>query len=195
MANRANVFVTNGASNHTDEERARLDYYATDPRAVELLLQLEDFQENIWEPACGGGHISQVLEAHGYNVRSSDVEDYGFKGTELLDFLQCEERNKRDIITNPPYAKAADFVWRALDISEDGVKIAMFLKLTFLEGQGRRELFQQYPPRTVYVSSSRLQCVKNGDFEGYKDRSSAVAYAWFIWEKGTKRRPVIKWFN
>lgn len=52
------VFVTLGASNHTDSERETNDYYATDPVAAEHLLKLETFSHDIWEPACGGG-ISQ----------------------------------------------------------------------------------------------------------------------------------------
>jgi len=56
--NTHNVFVTLGASNHTESERESNDYYATDPIAAEHLLNLETFSHNIWEPACGGG-ISQ----------------------------------------------------------------------------------------------------------------------------------------
>ena len=43
----------------------------------------------------------------------------------------------------------------------------------------------------VYVFSSRISCGKNGVFTGGK----AVAYAWFIWEKGVTRDPVIKWID
>lgn len=39
----------------------------------------------------------------------------------------------------------------------------MFLKLTFLEGQKRKELFLHNPPKYIYVSSSRLKCAPNGD--------------------------------
>jgi hypothetical protein len=69
----------------------------------------------------------------------------------------------------------------------------MFLKLTFLEGQGRRHLFRNFPPRTVWVSSARLKCAMNGDFESVG--GSATAYAWFVWVKGYKGNPEIKWFN
>lgn len=67
----------------------------------------------------------------------------------------------------------------------------MFLKLTFLEGKGRKQMFLQNPPTKVYVSSSRLECGTNGEFKG----TSAVAYAWFIWEKGYKGNTIIKWIN
>lgn len=80
-----------------------------------------------------------------------------------------------------------------MEISEGGTKIAMFLKLTFLEGQKRKAMFEKYPPKRVYVSSSRLNCAKNGDFSSKE--ASAVAYAWFVWEKGFKGNPEIHWFN
>ena len=49
-----NVFVTIGASNHTLENRQQDDYYATEPKATELLLQHEIFNKHIWECCCGG---------------------------------------------------------------------------------------------------------------------------------------------
>jgi hypothetical protein len=69
----------------------------------------------------------------------------------------------------------------------------MFLKLTFLEGQARKKMFEKYPPKRIYVFSSRVKCAKNGEFE--RMGSSAVCYAWFIWEKGFKGHPIIKWVN
>ena len=101
-----------------------------------------------------------------------------------------------DIITNPPYSMAKEFIERALELVEDGRKVAMLLKLTFLESKKRRELFEKYPPKYIYVSSSRLQCAKNGDFETYKNGTgTAIAYGWFVWEKGYKGEPVVRWFN
>ena len=76
----------------------------------------------------------------------------------------------------------------------DGGKCAMLLKLTFLEGQRRRKLFEAYPPKTVYVFSERLLCAKNGDFEKMRaNGGSAIAYAWFVWEKGWEGETKIKW--
>lgn len=167
------------------------DYYATEPRAVELLLEQEQFNHIIWEPACGEGHISEVLRLHGYEVISTDLVDRGY-GEGGVDFLTAQAKDGEiDIITNPPYTFAKEFVEKALDLIAPGRKVAMFLKLTFLEGQGRRELFHKNPPQTVYVSSARLQCGKNGDFSG----TSMVAYAWFVWRKGHLGPTNIKWIN
>ena len=167
------------------------DYYATEPKATELLLEQEHFVGPIWEPACGEGHISKVLLDYLYDVRSSDLVDRGF-GEAGVDFLQNNgERWEGDIITNPPYKYAREFVEEALRSVPEGRKVAMFLKLTFLEGQARRELFHKSPPKTVYVSSARLQCGKSGDFSG----TSMVAYAWFLWEKGYTGSTTLKWIN
>lgn len=198
IGNNKSIFVCHGASNHTEEDRQVDDYYATEPRATELLLEQEKFSDIIWEPACGGGHMTKVLEEHGYNVISSDIVDRGYPYTQILDFLKVnpEHINHVDIITNPPYKYAKEFVEKALDMSVDGVKVAMFLKLTFLESKSRKKLFEKFPPKVIYVSSSRLQCAKNGDFEKYgKGVGTAVAYAWYVWEKGYTGEPVIKWIN
>jgi hypothetical protein len=76
---------------------------------------------------------------------------------------------------------------------QPGRKVAMFLKLQFLEGKSRKQFFLHNPPKVVYVSSSRLICAMNGEFSKYP--SSAVAYAWFVWEKGFQGDPIIKWIN
>ncbi len=166
----------------TDAEKN--DYYATDPRAVKLLLEKESFSNHIWEPACGEGHISKVLTAHGYHVESTDLIDRGF-GISSQDFLLHPYFTSfdGDIVTNPPYKCAQEFVEKAIEIVKPGRKVAMLLKLTFLEGKRRRSLFQEHPPKTVYVSSARLECGKNGDFTG----ASMVAYAWYVWQKGYPR--------
>ena len=140
------------------------------------------------------GHISKVLEQNGYSVYNSDMVYRGYDGTVIQDFLKYNTQNTMDIITNPPYKYAKEFVEHALEISADNVKVAMFLKLTFLESKSRKPLFEKYPFRTLYVSSARLQCAKNGDFEKYNNGcGTAVAYGWYVWQKGFTGKPVIEW--
>lgn len=193
VGNHASSFATLGASSHSVSERAELDYYATDPRAVEMLLQLETFNNNIWECACGEGHISNVLTDAGYRVRNTDIVDRGLFGASVLDFLHSNEKWDGDIVTNPPYKEATQFVYKALDSISQGNKIAMFLKIQFLETQGRAKLFEEHPPKVVYISRSRIMCARNGNFD--TKESSAVCYCWYIWEKGYQGYPTIKWFN
>lgn len=178
-----------GASNHCKEEREENDYYATDPVAGEWLINLEDLHHNIWECACGEGHLSKVFLNHGFNVKSTDLIDRGF-GDGGIDFLKCNEKFDGDIITNPPYKYAEKFIQHALSLIDDGNKVCMFLKVQFLEGKSRKKMFAIYPPRVVYISSSRIPCGKNGVF-----KPSMVAYGWYVWEKGYKGDTILKWFN
>lgn len=190
------AFVTFGAEGHATHERAEYDYYATEPRAVELLLEQEEFAPTIWEPACGEGHISKVLMEHGYQVLSTDLIDRGFGEHAPLDFLTCTAppiNHPYDIITNPPYKYAMEFAEKSIELMADGQKVAMFLKLTFMESKKRKVFFRKYPPHTVYVSSERLMCGFNGQFKENSGR--AIAYAWYVWEKGFKGDPVIRWIN
>jgi len=190
MSKSRKLYTTIGASNHSKGEREVNDYYATHPDTLVPLLRLHKFSKNIWECANGGGHLSSRLKEYGYSVKTSDKFDYG-NNVELLDFLTFKGTFNGDIITNPPYKHAQGFVEKALEIIPNGNKVAMFLKLTFLEGQKRQLMFEKYPPKEVLVFSKRQLCAKGGDFKSYP--SSAIAYAWFVWEKGFSGDPIIKW--
>ena len=184
-----------GSSAHATEQRQEEDFYATDPIAMRLLLEEEDFNQRIWEPACGQGHLSKELEREAYDVFSSDIINRGYG--RQFDFLKSKQHFNSfqgDIITNPPYKLAQEFIEMSLDLIPEGFRCAMFLRLQFLEGKGRKEFFKNNPPEKIYISSSRILCAKNGEFEKYK-KSSVTAYAWFIWKKGYKGDTIIKWFN
>lgn len=191
--NKQAVFTTMGARNYALEEREANDYYATDPKALELLLDIEQFSPNVWECACGAGHLSEVLVKRGYNVKSTDLFDRGY-GEGGVDFLRYDGKFDGDIITNPPYKYALEFVKKAVETITDGHRVAMFLKIQFLEGKERRSFFDTTPPRKIYVSTSRLCCARNGELEKYKD-NTPQCYAWYIWEKGYTGNTVLKWFN
>ena len=192
--NKNSVFTTLAASNHVLDERQEDDYYATEPKAAELLLEQEEFHPVIWECACGEGHLAKVFESHGYEVVATDLVYRGYGDPEQMDFLkETFDDFEGDVVTNPPYKYALQFIQRALNSVKPGRKVAMFLKLQFLEGKSRKNFFAENPPKVIYVSSSRLKCAKDGEFE--KIKSSAVAYAWFVWEKGFKGETVVKWIN
>ena len=186
----ANVYSTLGASNHATGERAQYDLYCTHPKAVEELLKLEQFSPQIWEPCDGLGHISDTLAENGYDVRRSDIVTRN-RDIEQLDFLLYDGKEwQGDIITNPPYSCATDMVRKALSVVADGCKVAMWLRILFLESKHRQELFREFPPKRIWVSSTRIPCSdREGNFRG-----NAQGYAWYIWEKGYKGETKIDWF-
>ena len=191
------VYKMIGASNHTDKEREINDYYATDPIAIDVLIKdgKAEIAHKVWECACGEGHLSERLKQFGYDVYSTDLIERGY-GKSGVDFLTYNGMWDGDIITNPPYAFAYQFVEKAIDVINKGNKVFMLLRINFLEGKKRRQLFEQYPPKTVYISSGRILCAKNAEFDKMKaGGGSAVAYAWFEWKKGFTGNPIIKWIN
>lgn len=156
--NENSIYKTLGASNHTDKERDENDYYATEPKAAELLLGVESFSRTIWECACGEGHLAEVFRKHGYCVKATDLIDRGY-GLGGVNFLRENVIFHGDIITNPPYRYAKEFVEHALETVADGFKVAMFLRLQFLEGKTRKALFQKYPP-SAYMSHPAGCCAR-----------------------------------
>lgn len=213
VGNKRTTFATLGASNHSSYERGEHDYYATDPVAIDMLTQTGFFDdvESVWEPACGGGHLSEAMKNKGLKVHSTDLYNYGYKGAQVgCDFLLTWPHNVSDevtvdtagwqsiapevdaIVTNPPYKYALEFCQKAIRLGVP--KFAMFLKLTFLEGQKRLSFFREYPPKYVAVCVNRVQCALNGDPDMFA-KSSAACYAWFIWERGYQGKPEILWIT
>ena len=193
--NSKSVFATLGASNHSKVERQQHDFYATDPAAVRQLLERETFAAQILEPCCGAGHIAQTLTEAGYSVQAQDLFDNGY-GHSGIDFLEYRPDlpSDFDIITNPPYSLATEFVLHSLEILPQGCRAAMFLRLQFLETADRfLRLYSHGELEKVYVSSKRSHCAMNGDFDNMK--GNAMCYAWFIWRKGYNGLPTLDWFN
>lgn len=128
------------ASSHSDKDREINDYYATEPKATELLLQLETFNQKVWECACWEWHMSEVLKKHWHNVYSTDLIDRWY--WEQLDFLNNDILRDWDIITNPPYKYANQFIEQCLKKLKDWNKFALFLPIRYTEWKERKRYLQ-----------------------------------------------------
>lgn len=164
---------------------AGLDLFCTPPwatRALALIvlrrlgLSLQGLE--ILEPACGLGHMSDVLKEYGSNVFASDIFPHGYGRT--YDFRTVPiQLPFHWTITNPPFNLAEVFALRALDISTTGV--ALLVRSAWLEGHGRyRRLFANNPPTMVAQFVERVPMVQGRWDPGAK---TATAYAWVVWSK------------
>lgn len=188
------------AVNHK-AKRQHDDFYATDPWAV--YKAQEEFRRiglntRIWEPACGKGHLSKALARCGYEVKSTDIVDYGY-GDDIVDFLTCNDKWYGDIVTNPPFKLANQFVEHAMTLLKKGGKAVFFLKIQFLETKKRQELFKKCGLKYVLVNSERVCCAMNGDFDKYFKQKNGhytggtQLYAWFVFEKGYSGETILRW--
>jgi hypothetical protein len=179
------VFQPAFLAGDSTEQRESNDYYKTPFHATMGLLYREAFDGVIWECACGDGAISRLLPGE---VISTDLYNRGY-GESGVNFLTTFKRVDH-IVTNPPYLLAQKFVEHALECASG--KVAMLLKLNFLEGQKRKPFFETTPLRTVYVFSNRVSFDK-GECEG--KGSGLLAYAWFVWEVGYHGPPALGWIQ
>ena len=190
---------TSLAGTSTTRERAKNDYYATPYQATEMLLDEVKFSGNFLEPCVGGGHIVDVIKRYYPDecVYGVDIVDRGYPNTLVADFLKHDFLGQKfdNVVTNPPFSLAQEFLEKCMEVVNDGGKIAMFLKIQFLEGAKRREMFKKYPPKYIYVFVKRQAPWNNGspvDEKG-KSWSSTMCFAWFVWEKGFTGEPIVRW--
>jgi hypothetical protein len=157
-------------------------FFVTHPDATASLLSVERFPGTVWEPACGDGTMARVIarQPDVTRVLATDLYDRG--GAEhLQDFLTCPEMHGVDhIVTNPPFNLDEEFVLKALALAPPG-KIAMFLRLAWLEGSTRyRDVWKPHGLTRVWVFPKRQKLARNGG----EYQSGLIAFAWFIWERG-----------
>lgn len=196
---KSNLKGTSLAGMSTTRERVQDDYYATPYEATKMLLDNVNFIGNFLEPCVGGGHIAEIIKKYYPNncIYGSDLVDRGYPNTLIADFLNYDFLGQTfdNIITNPPYSLAQEFLEKGMEVINENGKIAMFLKIQFLEGAKRREMFVKYPPKYIYVFSKRQNPWRNGSSVDEKGKpwASTMCFAWFIWEKGFKGEPTVRW--
>ncbi len=181
--------------NELTNNKQKNDFYATNPESTKALLEVEEIIYPALEPACGEGHISELLDKQ--QTISYDLIDRGYGG--VKDFLKTDYSNVNGlfntVITNPPFSLFQEFVEKALEVANK--KVIMFGKLQALEGIKRATFLETTPLKTVYVFKKRQQPLRNGsnidESTGKKMVSSTMAFAWFVWEEGFKCYPTIKW--
>lgn len=171
------------------ENREKDDFYPTPPAATEALLRVERFEGAIWECACGDGAISQVLEAQGYDVVSTDLVARGY-GTPRVDFLLERQALAPNIVTNPPFKNAEAFAAHAVALASG--KVAMLFRLAFLAGQARRRFFESTPLSAVWVFSKRL-AIARGRQALPMDGGGMIDFAWFVWDHAHQGPPRLGW--
>lgn len=70
----------------------------------------------------------------------------------------------------------------------------LLLRVQWLEGVKRkRELFDDTPPKYVYIFSYRLPMMHAFDHQGKKMKGGMMAMAWYVFEKGFTGETRVRW--
>lgn len=182
-------------------ERESRDFYATPPAVTEALLRHITLRGRVWEPCCGDGAMSRVLEARGYDVLSTDLVDRGF-GTTGVDFLKTSvvPGGCASIVTNPPYGNTTsdreqsrsplamlNFVKHALALT-DSVQgqLALLVRLQWIAGKRVADVLSAAPFSAVIVLTKRIQWYNFGTHTN----QSQHHHAWVVFDhQHPKGRP------
>jgi len=179
-------------ANYERPERPEDDNYPTPDWAVGALVPMlppQVIESEVWEPACGQGHLADSLKARGFDVTSSTLVDYGY-GAAGVDFLKVPTLKAPTIITNPPYKHAEAFVRHALDLKPKVV--AMLLRAQFLGGAKRSRWMRTTPLKRVVYLTSRVTMYPHGvrpEGGGTATHDSI----WLIWMPGWPYTPTFHW--
>lgn len=168
--------------------RAELDFYATDPKNVIEIVNLLEIDKNtrILEPCAGNGHISETLKNLGYEVITNDIVERDIKLDFTLDFLKEDIIGVYDLVVlNPPFKYAKEFILKSLKYAP---KVLVIARLDLLESLARKELNNKYLEK-VFVHSKRARFAKNGEEEKFKE-STSMSTAWFIYNKNKNKEEI-----
>ena len=160
------------------------DLYRTPAWATEALMEREKFSGDVLEPACGLNDMVEVIQKYNNCVARDLVSGQ--------DFMRCSDIFP-NVITNPPYKNALQFVLKAKQVATK--KIALLCKLVFLESISRYEMFldKEFPLKKIMVFCKRVNFMSDKDPKG--EKSSTMAIAWFVWDRDYGGKPYIEWIN
>lgn len=151
---------------------------------ISELLRSRVGSGRIWEPACGLGWMSEVLQEFGYKTISTDIQALGYG--QVHDFLWTPSVpwETKAVITNPPYVLANEFVLTASAIPQVTLT-AFFLRTAWgSEGSERYEkIFSEHPYQYEFCYTNRCTLFPAGDARAENPTGGKVAYSWFVWDK------------
>lgn len=156
------------------------DLYTEPVNATLALLDRVSFSTPIWDPARGRGNILKACRKRGLLAFGTDIdEDKDFFSL----YAETISGAAEAMICNPPYCHATRWLVRARELMGTR-KIALFLRLQFLEGLRRGELFRgAHRPQHIFVFSGRVGLQRE---DGTCHDGGMMPYAWFIWEGEAK---------
>ena len=165
------------------------DFSPTPIKAVEMLMEAEEFTGTILDPCAGRGDLARTL-ARRNDVTASDVAlwSYGVKG---MDFYDVEAKFD-NVVFHPPKRDLQRMAFHAKAVARR--KVVILCDFDFLFGKGIK-LTKSYR-RGVFQPNRKLELFQ-GEFPLARvlipSRQRFMDFAWMVWERGHVGPTVIKW--
>lgn len=175
------------------------DFYETPTwatkKAVEEMLKDRILYKNsyIYEPCCGAGAITEVLQEYGFeNVRMSDIQTGDFvRGEKGVDVYDLPDKCCEIVLTNPPYDRMTkDNMLKEFFRISTG-KVILLLNIFFLSSKDRKEMLENSHLRHIYIHSDRVTMFPYGIPK--PKNGGTKMFAWYVWDSEFTGRPTISW--
>lgn len=174
-------------------ERDPNDWYVEPEWCSRRLFEVETFDGEILDPACGIGRIVSSARAAGLPTIGADLVDRGAEVDLIADFMQ-RRAEACNIVSNQPFRIADAFASLALDLAVH--KVALLLPVTWMCGARRAAWLATTPLFRVWVLSPRPSMPPGASIlAGVKPGSGTTDFAWFVWLKGFDGVPALLWLR
>jgi hypothetical protein len=179
-------------------ERDPHDWYVEPYECSAALFSVEEFEGSIWDPACGIGRIVESARSAGFQSIGTDLVSRGPICSRISDFL-CREYTPEfsNIVTNPPFRLAEEFIREAIEILPSKGKLAAILPLVWLSGfSSKRDWLPRSPLKTVYPLSPRPSMPPGKVIEaGIRPGNGTKDFAWLVWQRDFEGLASVKFLN
>lgn len=169
------------------------DFYATPEWVTEALLRHVPLRGPVWEPCCGTGAISSVLEQQGHRVVSTAIADHGY-GTSGVDIFGCAAMPEgcRALVTNPPYGDTGShagqeksaaamlrFVHHCLALAAPAKgQVALLVRFQWIAGKRASALMSAAPWAAVIALTHRIRWFEMGE----RTNTAQHHHAWVVFD-------------
>lgn len=177
------------------------DWYVEPEWCSVRLFEEEQFSGDVFDPSCGTGRIVRAARGKGLFASGADIVIRpGLDDLTICDFLTGANRIiATNIVSNPPFKLCGDranyaYVKRALAVSMR--KVALLMPIAWLNGDERSRWLETTPLRRVLVLTPRPSMPPGAVIaSGKKPGQGTADFAWYVWQKGYKGAPEIRWLR
>ena len=173
--------------------------WATEKAVEQMLIDgIIKKYDNIYEPCCGAGAISDVLQIYGFkNIKCSDIQNADYiKGEKGIDVYDIADNECDIVFTNPPYnlmtlkeKDGGSMLKEFLRISRK--KVILLLNVFFLSSKDRKILLESSHLRHMYIHSDRVTMFPFG--EDKPKNGGTKMFVWLVWDKEYNGKPTFSW--